>query len=40
VGVYLGVVVLTSVFFWPMWTGTPAPVWFLQLHYWLGRSWI
>jgi len=40
VGVYLGVVVLPSVFFWPMWTGTPAPVWFLQLHYWLGRSWI
>jgi dolichyl-phosphate-mannose--protein O-mannosyl transferase len=40
VGAYLGVVALTSVFFWPMWNATPAPVWFLQLHYWLGRAWI
>ncbi len=39
VGVYLGVVALTSAFFWPMWSGQPTPVWFLQLHYWL-RSWI
>lgn len=39
VGVYLGVVLLASAFFWPLWTGTPAPVWFMQLHYWF-RSWI
>jgi len=32
-------VVLLSVFFLPLWTGMPMPVWFLQLHYWF-RSWI
>jgi dolichyl-phosphate-mannose--protein O-mannosyl transferase len=39
VGVYLALVVLLSVFFLPLWTGMPMPVWFLQLHYWF-RSWI
>jgi dolichyl-phosphate-mannose--protein O-mannosyl transferase len=39
VGVYLALVVLISVFFLPLWTGMPAPVWFLQAHYWF-RSWI
>src|SRR5690606_35458794 len=40
VGVYLSLVVLVSVFFWPLWNATPVPVWFMQLHYWLGTSWI
>jgi dolichyl-phosphate-mannose--protein O-mannosyl transferase len=39
VGVYLALVVLLSLFFLPLWTGMPMPVWFLQLHYWF-RSWI
>jgi dolichyl-phosphate-mannose--protein O-mannosyl transferase len=39
VGVYLALVMLLSVFFLPLWTGMPAPVWFLQAHYWF-RSWI
>ncbi|QNO38070.1 phospholipid carrier-dependent glycosyltransferase [Protaetiibacter sp. SSC-01] len=39
VGVYLAIVVLTSVFFWPLWSAQPTPVWFQQLHYWF-RSWI
>jgi len=40
VGVFLGLVVLVSLFFLPMWTGEPIPKWFMSLHYWLGRSWI
>jgi dolichyl-phosphate-mannose--protein O-mannosyl transferase len=39
VGVFLGLCVLLSVFFWPMWTGAVIPRWFMQLHYWL-PSWI
>ncbi len=39
VGVYLALVVLLSVFFWPLWTAEPVPLWFMQLHYWF-RSWI
>jgi dolichyl-phosphate-mannose--protein O-mannosyl transferase len=39
VGVYLGLVVLLSVFYLPLWTGMTMPVPFLQAHYWL-RSWI
>jgi hypothetical protein len=31
--------VLLSAFFLPMWTGTPIPHWFVQLHYWF-PSWI
>lgn len=38
-GVYLGLVVAVSAFFWPMWSGAPAPLWFLRLHYWF-PSWI
>lgn len=40
VGVFLGLVVLVSLFFLPMWTGIPIPIWFMRLHYWLGNSWI
>lgn len=40
VAVFLGIVVATSVFFWPLWNATPVPVEFMQLHYWLGRAWI
>ncbi len=39
VGVYLLLVVLVSVFFWPLWSAQPTPLWFQQLHYWF-RSWI
>ncbi len=38
VGVFLGICVLVSAFFWPVWTGMPVPAWFLSLHYWL-PSW-
>ena len=39
VGIFLGVCVLLSLFFLPMWTGLPIPHWFVQLHYWF-PSWI
>jgi len=39
VAAYLVIVVAASVFFWPLWTATPAPVWFQQLHYWF-PTWI
>ena len=39
VGIFLGVCALLSLFFLPMWTGTPIPHWFVQLHYWF-PSWI
>lgn len=39
VGLYLTLAVIISVFFLPMWTGVPADLWFIRLHYWL-PSWI
>lgn len=39
VGVLLGLCVLLSVFFWPLWTGETIPQWYLRLHYWF-PSWI
>lgn len=33
------VLVLLSMFFLPLWTGTPIPIEFLRMHYWL-PSWI
>jgi dolichyl-phosphate-mannose--protein O-mannosyl transferase len=39
VGVFLGLCVLLSVFFLPMWTGDPIPLWYTRLHYWF-PSWI
>ena len=39
VGIFLGLCVLLSLFFLPMWTGAPIPHWFVQLHYWF-PSWI
>ena len=33
--VFLGLVVAVSLFFLPMWLGTPVPVSYIRLHYWL-----
>ncbi|SDZ27725.1 Dolichyl-phosphate-mannose-protein mannosyltransferase [Herbiconiux ginsengi] len=35
VGVFLGLCVVVSAFFYPVWVGMPVPAWFLSLHYWL-----
>jgi dolichyl-phosphate-mannose--protein O-mannosyl transferase len=35
VGGFLGVCVLVSAWFYPVWVGMPVPMWFLSLHYWL-----
>jgi dolichyl-phosphate-mannose-protein mannosyltransferase len=35
VAVFLGLAVLLSAFFYPVWTGMRVPVEFLTLHYWL-----
>jgi dolichyl-phosphate-mannose-protein mannosyltransferase len=34
VGVFVGIVVLVSAFFYPVWAGLQIPTWFAQLHYW------
>ena len=39
VGVFLGLCVLLSIFFFPMWTGMTIPRWYLQLHFWF-PTWI
>lgn len=39
VGVFLGLCLLVSAFFWPVWTGQPIPLWFLRAHFWF-PSWI
>ena len=39
VGVFLGLCIVLSVFFLPMWTGQPIPLWYTRLHYWF-PSWI
>ncbi|MCO5293442.1 MAG: phospholipid carrier-dependent glycosyltransferase [Homoserinimonas sp.] len=39
VAVILGMIVLVSAFFYPLWTGMQMPLWFIQLHYWL-PTWI
>ncbi|MBT2501556.1 dolichyl-phosphate-mannose--protein mannosyltransferase [Curtobacterium sp. ISL-83] len=39
VGVYLGVVVLASVYWYPMWTAMQMPWDFIRSHYWL-PSWL
>ncbi|MGN8048994.1 dolichyl-phosphate-mannose--protein mannosyltransferase [Curtobacterium sp. 22159] len=39
VGVYLGVVVLASAYWFPMWTGIQMPWDFIRSHYWL-PSWL
>jgi dolichyl-phosphate-mannose-protein mannosyltransferase len=38
VGIYLGLVVLVSIFFYPLWTGQIIPFWYWQLHIWI-PSW-
>lgn len=35
VGIYLGIAVLVSAFFWPLWTGIQLDYWFLAAHWWL-----
>jgi dolichyl-phosphate-mannose-protein mannosyltransferase len=39
VTVFLAFAVLLSVFWYPLWTATQVPVWFMNLHYWM-PSWI
>ena len=39
IGVYLGVVVLASAYWYPMWTGLQMPWDFVRSHYWL-PSWL
>ena len=39
VGIFLGICVLLSIFYLPMWTAQPIPLWYTRLHYWL-PSWI
>jgi dolichyl-phosphate-mannose--protein O-mannosyl transferase len=38
IAVFVGVAVLVSVFFYPLWTGEQIPFWYWQLHIWL-PSW-
>ena len=33
--VFLIVVVIVSVFFYPLWTGMQIPFWYWQMHMWL-----
>jgi dolichyl-phosphate-mannose-protein mannosyltransferase len=35
VGVFLGLAVVVSAFFYPVWTGMQIPTWFAQAHYWV-----
>jgi dolichyl-phosphate-mannose-protein mannosyltransferase len=39
VGVFLGLCVVLSIFFWPVWTGETIPMWYLRAHWWL-PSWV
>lgn len=39
VGVFLIACVVLSIFFLPMWTGQPIPLWYTRVHYWF-PSWI
>ncbi len=39
VGIYLGMVVGVSLFFYPLWVGTSIPYWYWQLHAWLPLTW-
>ena len=36
---FVTMLVIVSAFFLPLWTGTPIPLDFLRMHYWL-PSWI
>ena len=35
VAIFLGIAVVVSVFFWPLWTGATADYWFIAAHWWL-----
>lgn len=35
VAIFVGVAVIVSVFFWPLWSGTMADYWFIAAHWWL-----
>lgn len=39
VGIFLGVCLVLSVYFWPAWTGLETPKWFVLSHFWF-RTWI
>jgi dolichyl-phosphate-mannose-protein mannosyltransferase len=34
VAIFVGIVIVISAFFYPVWSGMQIPVWFAQLHYW------
>lgn len=34
IGIYLGVAIIVSVFFWPLWAGIPIDFWYLAAHWW------
>jgi dolichyl-phosphate-mannose-protein mannosyltransferase len=38
IGTYLGLAVVVTIFFWPLWTAQVIPFWYWQLHIWL-PSW-
>jgi len=35
VGIFFGIAVLVSIYFWPLWTGTQLEFWYLASHWWL-----
>lgn len=37
--VFLGLCLLLSIYFWPLWTGQTIPLWYLRSHWWF-PSWI
>ena len=39
IAIFLGLAVLVSAFFYPLWTGIQTPFWFWQIHVWL-PSWV
>lgn len=39
VAVFLALVTVVSVFFWPLWTGEQVPFWYWRIHMWL-PSWV
>lgn len=39
VGVYLGTIAVTSLWFYPLWIGANVPYWFWAMHAWLPATW-
>jgi dolichyl-phosphate-mannose--protein O-mannosyl transferase len=34
VGIYLGIAIIVSIFYWPVWAGIPIDFWYLAAHWW------